>query len=239
MQDELITKLESYTTPERVVELIKSTNVVFLVGVTAAGKDTVLRRLIESDEYHHIVSHTTRKPRTNHGVLEKDSLDYHFIDLQTAESMLDNGGYVEAKMFSNNIYGTSVAEIQMAHDEGKIAITDIEVQGVVEYKQVAHNVMPIFLLPPDFETWQQRLIGRYDGKLPDPQDIKKRLQTAQTELQEALEKPYFEYVVNEDLETTVRVVDQIAHGQLSREKNTQARIVAQSLLEDLDRHLNS
>lgn len=239
MDNVLKEKLDNYSTPKRVVELIRASKVVFLVGVTAAGKDTVLRRLIESPDYHHIVSHTTRPPRENHGILEQDGLDYHFISLQTASDMLDNGGYVEAKMFSGNVYGTSVAEIQMAHDEGKIAITDIEVQGVAEYRNFADNVIPIFLLPPDFDTWQERLKGRYADSHIDPADLRKRLETAAVELREALNKPYFEYVVNRDLDTTISIVDEVAHGKFSREKNQRARKVAEQLLADLECYLNA
>ncbi len=237
MVPKLENKLKAYRTPEDVRELIRKTDVVFLVGVTAAGKDTILRKLIESPEYHHIVSHTTRPPRENHGVLEQDGLDYHFIDLQTAESMIDRGGFVEAKMFSGNVYGTSVAEIQMAHDEAKIAITDIEVQGVAEYRSFADNIIPIFLLPPDFTTWQERLKGRYADSHMNPDDIRKRLESARLELREALDKPYFEYVVNDNLEHAIEIVDEIAHGSFSSKKNDQSRIVAQKLLNDLDEYL--
>lgn len=225
-------KLASYKPPARAVELIKSTKVVFMVGVSAAGKDAARTKLLKTGKYHHIVSHTTRKPRANHGVMEQDGHDYHFIDLKTAERMVDNHAFVEAKYFSDNIYGTSIAELQLAHDEGKIALTDIEVQGVVEYKNIEESVIPIFLLPPDYNTWQKRLEGRYIGQ-SDPEDIKKRMLTAQKELQEALEKPYFEYVVNEDLDKTVKIIDEIAHGNFSSKKNDQAREVARKLLEKL------
>ncbi len=131
--------------PAKAVDLIRSTRIVFLVGVTGAGKDTVIRELLKSGAYHCIVSHTTRPPRLNHGVLEQNGVDYHFVDEPTVETMLGDGGFVEAKQFSGNIYGTSVAEIQMAHDEGKIAITEIEVQGVAEYRNVSDHVIPSFL----------------------------------------------------------------------------------------------
>jgi guanylate kinase len=239
MDQTLAQKLEHYKVPAKAVELIRSTHVAFLVGITAAGKDTILKRLLESDDYHHIVSHTTRKPRENHGILEQDGVDYHFIDLETAEAMLDNGGYVEAKVFSGNVYGTSVAEIQMAHDEGKIAITDIEVQGVAEYKAFADNVIPIFLLPPDFDTWQARLLKRYGESGVDPEDLRRRLETNKKELQEALDRPYFEYVVNQDLDLAIKIVDEIAHGNFSKKKNEEAKEVAKQLLVDLDSHLGA
>lgn len=232
MEDSLKTKLANYKVPARVVELIKETRVVFLVGTSGAGKDTVCRALLETGDYHYIVSHTTRQPRSNHGVMEKEGTDYHFIDLDKAEAMIDRGEFVEAKMFSGNIYGTSIDEIQKAHDTGKIAISEIEVQGVAEYKAISSSVTPIFLLPPDFDTWQQRLSKRYENKA-NPDDIKRRMNTAKVELQEALEKPYFEYVINNDLATTVKIVDSIARGEHSDKKNEQARLIAEDMLTKL------
>src|SRR5206468_230691 len=125
--DRLATKLAAYQPAEKTVELVQQTPIVLLVGISGAGKDTIKHHLLESGNYHHIVSHTTRAPRENHDVLEQDGVDYHFIDLAQAESLLDEGRFVEAKMYSGNVYGTSAAEIQAAHDENKIAITDIEV----------------------------------------------------------------------------------------------------------------
>lgn len=229
MNDSLLQALQNYRMPARAAKLIRGTRIVFLVGVTGAGKDTVIHQLIKSSDYHRIVSHTTRLPRRNHGVLEQNGVDYHFVDQQTIETMLESGGFVEAKQFSGNVYGTSVAEIQMAYDEGKIAITEIEVQGVAEYRAISDKVTPIFLLPPDFDIWQQRLSQRY-GEAVNPADLAKRLATAKIELQEALSKNYFEYVVNEDLEETIKIVNEIAHGYFSTAKNDQAKTIAKDLL---------
>lgn len=230
MTDSLKEKLKAYKTPQTARELISKTNIVFMVGISAAGKDTVRTKLLLSGNYHHIISHTTRPPRVNHGVMELEGTDYHFINFKEAERMLDNNEFVEAKIFSGNVYGTSVTEIEKAYRENKIALTDLEVQGVAEYKAIADSVIPVFLLPPDYETWQKRLRDRYIGGKIDEDDIKKRMHTAKIELQEALDKPYFEYVVNKDLEMTVRVVDEIAHGNFSSKKNEQARQIARELL---------
>jgi guanylate kinase len=238
MNDQLLQKLQSYRTPEDAKKLIKDTQIVFLVGITAAGKDTVMKELIKSSDYHQIISHTTRPPRENHGIMEIDGKDYHFVDFEIVNNMLDNGGYVEAKCFSGNVYGTSVAEIQMAHDEGKIAIADIEVQGVEEYTFLSYEtITPIFILPPDFATWQQRLAKRHEENHMDPSELRKRLETAKVELNEALTKPYFEYVINKNLSTTVKIAGEIAHGNKSTAKNEQAKEVAKQLLSDLTKYL--
>lgn len=238
MERTLVDKLENYVLPKPAIKLIRNTKMVFMVGITGAGKDSLLEKLLETGKYHHIVSHTTRPIRKNHGIWEQDGVDYHFINFETAENMLDAGGYIEAKLFSGNIYGTSVAEIQMAHDEGKIAISDVDVRGVAEYRAVADNVIPVFILPPDFETWQKRLRSRYEGKV-DLADLNKRMTAALDELKEALTREYFEFVINDDLSKTVEVADEIAHGHISSKKNKQAKTIAEKLNADIEKYLIS
>ena len=192
-------KLAAYEPDTPAKQLIKETPILLLVGPTGAGKDSLKDRLLETGEFHHIVSHTTRRPRINHGILEQDGREYHFIDKAEAEKMLDEHGFVEAKIYSGNLYGTSVAEIQAAHDEGKTAMTDIEVQGVAEYKALDPGVMAVFLLPPDFQIWQERLQRRY-GDVVDAEDSRIRLQTALQDLGQLLKTDYYVAVINDDLE---------------------------------------
>lgn len=203
--------IANYIVTPEAINLVQSTPIVLLVGVSGAGKDTIKHRLLQTGKYHHIVSHTTRAPRENGGVMERDGVDYHFISLEKATKMLQEGAFVEAKKYSDNLYGTSVAEIQQAHDEGKIAITDLEIQGVAEYKTLSPNVIAEFILPPSYEEWQRRLHTRYGDKGADPADIDKRMRAAIRELEEALSQPYYHFVVNENLDEAVRAVDKIAH----------------------------
>jgi guanylate kinase len=225
-------KLADYEPSSKTIDLVRETPIVLLVGVSGAGKDSIKQKLLATGQYHHIVSHTTRLPRENRGIPEQDGVDYHFIDLGEAESMLDSGAFVEAKLYSGNVYGTSAAEIQQARDDSKIAVTDIEVQGIAEYKAMAPNVHAIFILPPSYETWQERLQNRYEGKA-DTADMERRMQTARAELQEALDKDYFDFVLNENLDEAVKMVDAIAHGSRTDENAEAARALAQRLLGQL------
>lgn len=233
MEESIKEKLAAYKTPAQAVDIVKNTRVVFLVGVSGAGKDTIRKELLATGDFHHIVSHTTRPPRHNLGVLEQDGVDYHFVDLKKIEEMLDNNEFIEAKIFSNNVYGTSIAEIQAAHDAGLIAISDLEIQGVVEYMAISPTVKPIFLLPPSYEVWQERLEKRYHENDIDPIDISRRLQTAKVELQEALDKDYFYFVINKDLETSIQQVEAIANGTFGKESTDEARALAKDLLAKL------
>ena len=107
--EDLIT---NYQPTESTIELVKSTKIALLAGISGAGKDTIKKQLLKSPEFRDIVSHTTRAPRTNNGCAEQDGIDYHFIDSQTAENMLQNNEFIEAKFVHGTVYGTSVAELK-------------------------------------------------------------------------------------------------------------------------------
>lgn len=222
-------KIDNYHLRPQTMELVRQTPIVLLVGVTGAGKDTIKQALLKDSAYHHIVSHTTRQMRENKGVMEHDGIEYHFIDIPTAITMLDNSGFIEAKMYSDNLYGTSVGEIQLAHDEGKIAITDIEVRGVEEFHAISPEMRPIFILPPSFDIWQQRLLSRYDGE-PDPDDFARRLRTAKLEIEFVLATEYFYVVVNDDLQTAIAQVDSIARGADVPHRSAQAEGIMRDIL---------
>lgn len=212
MEERLQQLVDTYRLSSETVKLVRNTPILLLVGISGAGKDTIKHRLLETGDYHHIVSHTTRPIRENGGVMEQNGVEYYFISKEDAKDMLEAGAYVEAKKYGDHVYGTSSAEIQKAKSAGKIATTDLEVQGVAEYKAISDNVIAVFILPPSYEEWQRRLHARYGAKGADPADIAKRMQTAIVELEEALKQPYYHFVINDNLEKAVETVDKIAHN---------------------------
>lgn len=197
----------------RAAELVRSTELLLVAGIVGGGKNTIINELLKSDEYHEIVSHTTRAPRNNHGVMERDGVDYHFISLQQAEQLIKDKAFIEAKYVHGNVYGTSVAELQTAHDNGKIAVTDIDIKGVVEYLDIKPDTHAIFLLPPSVETWLSRLERRYGNLTDHEEEIEKRLQTAKEEIEFIRQDKRFILVVNDDLETTVERIAQVVKGE--------------------------
>lgn len=222
----------AYRPNEAAVELIRATPLLLLVGVSGAGKGTITKELIDKGTYHYIISHTTRAPRANNGVMEQDGREYHFITLDDAEGMLDRGEYVEAKLVHGNVYGTSVAEIKTAYDSHQIAIADIDVQGVAEYVAIDPNVRAVFVLPPNYEEWQSRLLKRSDGVI-DWEDYRKRMATALQEIEHALHESHFVFVVNDSLDRAVEEIDHIATGSATATELESARAVARDLAHQL------
>lgn len=239
MDKSLARQLADYRPDPSIRQLVQQTPILLLVGPTGAGKDSVKEKLLATGRFHHIISHTTRPPRINHGIVEQDGREYHFIDKDTAARMLEEHKFIEAKVYSDNLYGTSVAEIEKAREEGKIAMTDLEVQGVVEYKALDPKVMAVFLLPPDFETWQARLQRRY-GDVVDADDYRLRLETALHELEELLNTDYYMAVINDDLDKVVQQIDTITNSpEHSTPQDPQARQVAEKLAEDIRAFLSA
>jgi guanylate kinase len=228
-------KLAHYTPSEEVKSLLAKTPTILIVGISGAGKDTIMGKLLARypQEYHYIVSHTTRAPRANDGVMEQEGKEYHFIDLTTAEKMVDARQFIEANIYSGNLYGTSVTEFERAAGEGKIAITDLEVQGVADYVKLASTVRPVFILPPNYATWRQRFIARYGEHVSDyEEDLQKRIATAEKEVAFVLSVDYFSFVINADLEDAVEAT----HRVLLEGNRKEGRRVAEELLQELRAH---
>ncbi len=238
-QEEVIRKLQGYQPSEQAQELIRTTSVVLLVGISGAGKDTIKHHLLtDAPGYRHIVSHTTRAPRANNGVMETDGVDYHFIDWSKAAEMVDAQEFIEAKIYAGNLYGTSTTDIQLAKQHGETAITALEVQGVEEYKKISSSVKAIFLLPPSYAVWQERYRKRYGGKFGEhSEDIQRRMQTALIELNLALTDGFFTFVVNDHLAGTVKAVDAVARGQQVDDQG-QAKQLVHELISELSRTVN-
>ena len=226
--------IAAYEPTTETVALVRDSQITLLVGISGAGKDTIKKHLLEKDGYSDIISHTTRAPRMNNGVPEQDGRDYHFVLPEAARTMLANHDFIEAKLVHDTVYGTSTAEVRRAHDAHKIAITDIDVQGVDEYKELSQDVVAIFILPPSFATWRERLMQRYESVEAFALEWPKRRTSAIKELQQALSVPYYHFIINDDLARSVLVADEIAHqGDLFNRKDDEARLVARDLLEDI------
>ncbi len=234
------TKIKNYSPLPQSIDELAGLKLVFLVGITGVGKNTIVDLLLKTGYYQNIISHTTRPLRENDGVLEVDGVDYYFVDMPKIDKMVDNHEFLELKFNHGKIYGTSLMSLAKVRDSSKIGITDIDVQGVEEYMQIMPKfVTPIFVLPPDYETWQERFASRYaeSGGIDD-NEKRVRLQTAEAELEEALRQNYFEFVINDDLTKVAKVVDEIAHGHKSTQKNAEAKLIAEKLLVKLRQEIS-
>lgn len=228
---------DTYQPNQEGVKLLKNTDVVLLVGITGAGKNTILDRLLETGHFYDMVTSVTRKPRMNNGVLEQHGVDYYFLSHDEAMKKVDAGEYVEVSTVHKRIYGVTVDEVRKAHDTKKTAIADVTVLGVDKYKKISDSVIAIFVLPPSFKEWQRRVRLRFDSEKAFLEDWPNRRESAIMELQKALSAPYYHFVINENINDAVAACRKIiASGNVFHRKDEEMRQLAQQLLDDIISH---
>lgn len=235
LSESLRQKIANYKPSAQVWSTLNNARVLLISAISGGGKDTIKHRLLDTGQYHHIISFTTRSPRENHGTLEQDGVDYHFIDLAAADRMLSEGIYIEADIYVGNVYGTAIPDVIEAHEAGKIATTDLTIEGAIHYLRKAPNVKSVFLLPPTYEIWMQRLKNRNGGE--HLQDMRLRLREAVDEIECALQSDSTYIVVNDNLEDSIKLIDAIAHGEPVEPHYHKAMEIAQHLLDRLREEL--
>jgi guanylate kinase len=172
----------------------------------------------------------------NNGVLEQDGREYWFRTEHQILEDLEAGAFLEAAIIHNQqVSGTSIRELQAAADEGKIAINEIEVVGADNVHAAKPDTIFFFVLPPSFDEWMVRMKIR--GELP-PDEIKRRFESAVMELETALSKDYYWFIVNDTFVQTAHKIDAIVAAKAQDDATQQhGREVAEQLLTDTKTHL--
>jgi guanylate kinase len=230
--------LANYKLSDSAKNILEQTKLVLLVGPTSSGRNTIITELVRTGDFHYIVSDTTRQPRTKDGiVIEENGREYWFRDEDELLEDIRNGEFLEAAIIHNQqVSGVSIREIKAAHQAEQIAITDIEPSGATTIHTLKPDVVIIFILPPNFAIWLQRFLGRSD--LPDD-EVRRRLITACSEIEEALDREYYRLVVNDNyLHAAAEIKEMIEDVDLSAEQQAEARAIAVQLLEDTRNYLS-
>lgn len=226
---------KNYQPGERAREVVSQSNVVLLVGISGAGKDTIQTEILKNADYHKVVTHTTRQPRYNNGVLEQNGSDYHFVTEEEMYELLQQKKMIEVNQFGRNYYGASLGEFEYANKTGKITIADIDIHGIDAMRRMGDDsVRALFILPPSYDEWVRRLRKRYPDDVSFSRVFEDRKVIAIDELEHALSVPYYHFIINDKLDRAVRIVDEIAHRtDVFCRKDDEARLLARDILEEI------
>lgn len=107
--------LRNYVPSIEVIDLLNQVQVVFLVAPAASGRNTIIRNMIMTGRYYYLISDTTRRPRINNGVPERNGEEYWFKSELEFLDGLKRGEYIEAAIIhEQQVSGTSISELRTA-----------------------------------------------------------------------------------------------------------------------------
>jgi guanylate kinase len=170
-------------------------------GPSGVGKSTIVRGVRgRVKDLAYSISYTSRKPREG----EVDGVDYHFVDRETFEGMVQEGAFVEWAEVYDAFYGTPLDGFKAQMSQGLDVILDVDGQGAENIKKHFTESVLIYVLPPSLETLEERLRrrGTDEGEV-----IRARFEKALREIKRCV---YYDYIVfNENIDKAVEEVTSI------------------------------
>ncbi|HMQ58362.1 MAG TPA: guanylate kinase [Rhizobiaceae bacterium] len=180
-----------------------------LSSPSGAGKSTIARNLLKSDEAITLsVSVTTRGRRAS----EIEGVHYRFVSRREFDRLRDGDSLLEWAEVHGNSYGTPREAVEEAMANGRDMLFDIDWQGAQQLAQkMRADVVSIFILPPSMAELQSRLRRRAEDS---EETIRRRLTNAAVEIEHWREYDYI--VVNDDLDRAFSAVQAIVRAERLR-----------------------
>ncbi|MHA6642062.1 guanylate kinase [Mesorhizobium sp. A623] len=180
-----------------------------LSSPSGAGKSTIARNLIESDQSFELSVSVTTRPRRGS---EIDGMHYHFRTPREFEMLRDNDELLEWAEVHGNFYATPREAAEKAMAEGRDMLFDIDWQGAKQLKEkMRGDIVSIFILPPSMKELKARLKRRAEDQ---EAVIETRLKNARTEIEHWTEYDFV--VVNDDLDRAFGEVRSIVSAERLR-----------------------
>ncbi|MDA1319973.1 MAG: guanylate kinase [Proteobacteria bacterium] len=180
-----------------------------LSSPSGAGKSSISRKLLEQDDNISLsISATSRKRRPG----EVEGKDYHFVEPQEFQIMINENRFLEHAKVFDHYYGTPSDQVMEKIETGSDVLFDIDWQGTQQLKAKARDdLISVFILPPSYRELETRLKKRNQDS---DMEVAKRMSKAADELSHYAEYDYI--IINHDLNESVRHVHAILAAERQR-----------------------
>jgi len=159
-------------------------------GPSGAGKDTIVRQVIEADNnFHFVVTATTRLPRPG----EVHGVDYFFVSEGEFDLMIEEDELLEYAWVHDNYKGVPKQQIREALASGRDVIMRVDPQGAATLREIVPEATFVFLMAESEDALRGRLTAR---NTETTETFNLRLNVARDELRRIEEFNYC--VVNRD-----------------------------------------
>ena len=143
----------------------KKYKIIALIGEAGAGKDSVMREVVNRcPGLHEIVSCTTRPPREG----EQHGVNYFFLTNEQFAERVINGQMFESTIFNDWCYGTSVDSV----DESVVNIGVFNPEGIEILSHEPQVELTVYYIHATSKTRLIRQLNREEN--PDVDEIIRR-----------------------------------------------------------------
>ncbi len=181
---------------KKVAQNLGNIGYVYVISApSGGGKTSLVEALMAQDKkITRAVTHTTRAPRKG----EQNGYDYYFVTKVEFEAMIGKGAFLEYAQVFDNLYGTSLEEVERHTKTGQDVILVIDWQGAEAVKRIMPEAKLIFIVPPSITALEKRLSAR---KQDEPMVVAKRMEDAVNQI---AHYTHFDYlVINDDFEVAL------------------------------------
>ena len=152
--------------------------IIFLTGVSGAGKTTIMDLLLEDKRFVRVCSTTTRKPRPE----EIEGEHYLFTSTSEFEHLIEQKKFLEyAYVHQIAYYGTRLDLIEDVLSQGKIPVKTIDPIGmeIIQIKGKIKDQYLCFFLDIPEEIMRERILHRQPDM--NTMELQHRLDSAHEE----------------------------------------------------------
>ncbi|XP_059356221.1 peripheral plasma membrane protein CASK isoform X12 [Carassius carassius] len=165
-----------------------------LLGAHGVGRRHIKNTLITKhpDRFAYPIPHTTRSPKKD----EENGKNYFFVSHDQMMQDISNNDYLEYGSHEDAMYGTRLETIRKIHEQGLVAILDVEPQALKVLRTAEFAPYVVFIAAPTITP----------GMNED-----ESLQRLQKE-SEILQKTYAHYfdqtIINNEIDETIRLLEE-------------------------------
>ncbi|XP_059913724.1 55 kDa erythrocyte membrane protein [Gadus macrocephalus] len=126
-----------------------------LIGAPGVGRSHIKNALLSRfpERFAYPAPHTTRPPRKD----EASGKEYHFISNDVMTKSISSNQLLEYGSFQGFMFGTKIETIQKIHEQGCIALLDVEPQTLKLVRTAEYAPLVIFIAPTDTSAQTESL----------------------------------------------------------------------------------
>lgn len=214
----------TYRPSPDVLKRLEHVTLAAVVGPTAAGKTVLIREAVRRDPSLHLVlNNTSRAPRPD----EQDGVDYRFETRARMEERMARHEFVQV---APNLFGDIYATAAEDYPTGGVCLMPVLADAMPTFRALPFKtVRCIFVLPPDWETWQTRIKEHQFNA----DKLMQRLNEAKRSLRYAQDDNDTQFVICRSVADSVDDFMMLAYGRPLNEQREADQKKAPQIVRDL------